>query len=93
MDPKERAEYGLAWAKSRAHQRVVNGVYILISKEPHFLKIGIDDRPPHLFSAGTQADIDKAMVKEFKEGRFDEGLNQALNIIEERLAKGKQPVK
>jgi hypothetical protein len=90
MDAKERADYSLAWAKERAHKRVVNGVYILICKEPHILRIGVDEREPHKFPAGTQAAIDKELVKELKEGHFDEGLDQVLKIVEDRLAAAKK---
>ena len=89
MDAKERGEYSLAWAKERAHRRAVNGVYILICKEPRILRVGVEERGPRKFSEGTQAEIEKALKKELTEGHFDQVLEQSLKIVEERLAKGK----
>jgi hypothetical protein len=90
MDAKQRGEYSLAWAKERAHRRAVNGVYILICKEPRILRIGVEERMPHKFAEGTQAEIENALKKELTDGHFDQVLDQAIKIVEERLAKGKQ---
>ncbi len=90
MDAKERGDYFLAWAKDRVQKRAVNGVYILICKEPRYLRVGIVERDPHKFPAGTAAQIDKVMVKHFAEMHFDEGLDAALTFIEEKLAPAKK---
>ena len=37
MDKTEKTEYFTRWAKARVTQRGVNGVYVLICKEPKFL--------------------------------------------------------
>jgi hypothetical protein len=89
MDAKQRADYALTWAKERAHRRAVNGVYVLICKEPRILRIGVEEREPHKFPQGTRADIEEALLKAFKEGHFEEGLDQAVKIVEDRLAKAK----
>jgi hypothetical protein len=90
MDDKERTTYFLGWAKRRAHERVVNGVYILICKEPRNLRVGVVEREPHKFPPDTRAAIEKVLMKEFADMHFDEGLDQAVRVVEERLAKGKQ---
>jgi TPM domain len=87
MDASQRASYFLKWAKERSTERVVNGVYILLCKEPRHLLAGVDEKQPHKFAPGTREGIEKVLVKEFREGRFDEGLEQALRFIEEKLAK------
>ena len=92
MDAKQRDEYFLNWAKSRFQQRVVNGVYILmICKEPRYLRVAVDERKrePHKFPDGVRAAIETAMLKEFKQGRFDQGLEQAVQIAEEKIGKAK----
>jgi hypothetical protein len=87
MDASQRAAYFLKWAKERSTERVVNGVYILLCKEPKHLLVGVDEKQPHKFAPGTREGIEKVLVMEFREGRFDEGLDQALRLIEEKLAK------
>jgi hypothetical protein len=89
MDAKERSQYFVAWAKDRAHKRAVNGVYVLVCKEPRYLQVGVDEREPHKFPQGTRAAVEEAVKKEFKEGRFDAGLDEAIKVVEERLAKSK----
>jgi uncharacterized membrane protein YgcG len=89
MDAKERGEYSLTWAKERAQRRAVNGVYVLICKEPRILRVGITEKTPHKFPEGTQAQIENALKKELTDGHFDQALEQALKIVEERLAKAK----
>jgi hypothetical protein len=86
MEPKERDEYFTTWAKDRAQKRVVRGVYVMICKEPHILRVGVVEPQPHKFPAGTQAAIDEALKKELKDGHFDGVLEKALKIVEDRLA-------
>jgi uncharacterized membrane protein YgcG len=87
MDASQRAGYFLKWAKERSAARVVNGAYILLCKEPRHLLVGVDEKQPHKFPTGTREAIEKTLMTEFREGRFDQGLEQALKLIEERLAK------
>jgi hypothetical protein len=89
MDKEARAAYFLGWAKERAGKRVVNGVYILICKEPQYLLAGVDEKEPHHFPKGIAAEIEGVFRKEFRENRFDDGLDKALTFIEEKLAKAK----
>jgi hypothetical protein len=89
MDAKGRSDYFQRWAKERAGQRVVNGVYVLICKEPRYLFAGVTEKEPHRFAPGTGIAIEKVMRKEFAEGRFDDALDQALRLIEEKLTKAK----
>jgi TPM domain len=90
MDTEKRREYFLKWAQERAKDRVVNGIYVLICKEPQYLLVGVPEKEPHRFAVGTREAIENALRKEFKDNRFDEGLEQALHVVEERLTK-KQP--
>ena len=43
MDEKQRNAYFLGWAKSRFKERVVNGAYILICKEPLQFEVGVEE--------------------------------------------------
>jgi uncharacterized membrane protein YgcG len=87
MDKDKRTAYFLQWAKDRTKERVVNGVYVIICKEPRHLQVGVVEKEPHKFPPGTRDAIDNVLLKEFREGRFDEGLEQTLVLIQEKLAK------
>jgi TPM domain len=87
MDAKARSEYFLTWAKERVKSRAVNGVYVLLCKEPRHLLVAVVEKAPHKFPDGTQAVIEDVLRKEFRENRFDEGLDLALKAIEERLTR------
>jgi hypothetical protein len=87
MDTSKREGYFLQWAKDRASDRLVNGVYVLICKEPHYLEVGVVEKQPHRFPPGTRDAIKTILRKELKEGRYDEGLAEALKVIESELGK------
>lgn len=89
MDAKARADYFLQWAKKRVQDRVVNGAYVLICKEPRWLRVGVVEREPHKFPPGSSASLEKVIAKEFAQGQFDDGLDQAVRWVEEKLAKAK----
>jgi uncharacterized membrane protein YgcG len=86
-DKAERAEYFLSWAKDRVAQRAVNGVYVLICKEPRYLRVGVVEKQPHLFPGGFRDAVEEALMKEFRESHFDEGLEKTIQLVEEKLAK------
>jgi len=87
MDAPKRDAYLLQWAKDRSTERVVNGVYVLICKDPLHLEVGVIEKQPHQFAPGTSEAVKTLLRKEINDGRFDEGLEQALRLIETKLAK------
>ena len=90
MDNKARAEFFEKWAKERARERVINGLYVLIIREPRYLyartyyvgssgrKLLPDDLPPR---------VREAIVAEFSKGRFDDGLQALVRLAEQQLSK------
>jgi len=94
MDAKARTEFFTKWANDRAKERVVNGVYVLITKEPRYLYAEV------IYSEGAGRDrkvlpreffktVREAMIAEFSKGRFDDGLQAALRAVEQQLGKAK----
>jgi uncharacterized membrane protein YgcG len=92
MDGKARTEFYSKWANDRAKERVVNGVYILITKEPRYLYAEV------IYSDAAARDrkalpkdfyktVRDAMIAEFAKGRFDDGLQAALRAVEQQLGK------
>src|SRR5262249_3607776 len=50
MEADQRNAYFLKWAKARADLRVVNGVYVLLCKEPLHWQVGVVEKEPRKFA-------------------------------------------
>jgi len=74
------------YALKRIDDLGVNGVYIVISKEPRWAQFEMD--PQTRKTVFSNADRDKAyskLIERFKEKEFDQGLLDALDAIEASL--------
>ena len=87
MDDKGRAEFFLKYAKDRTRDRVVNGIYVIITREPRHLLVGITGRGEKAFSRDFRAKAEQGMIAEFRKGRFDDGLHALVKMAEEHLSK------
>ena len=86
MDSKEKADYFHKLAIEHAKQRVVNGVYILITKEPKYLYIEITPRARESFDKEFYNHLRKVLFASFGENHFDEGLAAAVQAVQDKLA-------
>jgi uncharacterized membrane protein YgcG len=87
MDKSEKTTYFTRWAKERVSQRAVNGVYVLICKEPRFVRAGVVEKMPHQFPKGFNEVVEETLIKEFKDGHFDEGLDHVVRLVQDKLEK------
>jgi hypothetical protein len=85
MSKDERNAFFHKWALERSTAAVVNGIYILVCKEPAHLQVEI--------SPDLQAQLGKSYEKliglllaDFHERRFDDGLEKAVKFVREQLA-------
>jgi uncharacterized membrane protein YgcG len=73
-------------ALARAREVGLNGVLILLSKKPSYLRIHMDpDTQKSAFTTQNRKVVVNKMVARFKEDNFDEGLLEGLNAIEAAL--------
>lgn len=86
LDNRGRREFFLKFAKGRATERVVNGVYVLIVREPRFLLVGITGRGERAFSREFRDKAEEGMIAEFAKGRFDDGLQGLVKMVEQKLS-------
>src|SRR5262249_40995455 len=91
MDKKERAEVFRKWAVERAEHRVVNGVYVLICKDPTYLYVEITPDARSVFNVQARDKLRELLVDELAGKRFDEALLGSVKFVQDRL--GKTPVK
>lgn len=76
------------WAKRRARERRVDGVYILVCREPHVLQVdvGVETRKK-AFSFGDGDKLFDLMRDDFKKKRFDDGLVSGVEFIRDTMKK------
>jgi uncharacterized membrane protein YgcG len=72
------------FADDRAAELGVNGIYILFSKNPQHYEIVIDrETQKKAFTRANYQKLAETIVKRFKESKFDAGLLDGLDVIEE----------
>jgi hypothetical protein len=89
MSAEEKLAYFGKLAVTRAQRAVVNGVYILICKDPTFFKIEVNKRSRAVFDAKAVAQLQKIILDSFKEKHFDEGLLAGAKFVQQGFAMGK----
>jgi hypothetical protein len=86
MDQKQKSEYFHKQAEDRAKQRAVNGIYILITREPKYLYVQITPSAKTVFDREFYNRLREVLFSNFGEEHFDEGLAAAVRAVQERLA-------
>jgi uncharacterized membrane protein YgcG len=86
MPREERAKFFRNWATDRADLAVVHGVYILICKEPGFVEIIITERGRQAFDNQSFAKLRDLLLQAFRDKRYDEGLQNAVDFVRDRFA-------
>jgi uncharacterized protein len=84
-----RDKFFLGWAEKRAKELGVQGVYVLVCKDPGRVEVFLDG-PAHgkrFFADGDRNRIISKMLGPFRDKKFDEGLTAALDFIEATLKK------
>ena len=71
------------WARDRAHAEQLNGIYILICRNPSHLQIGVGNQTirENLFSNDDRDNVKQILIDNFKRKQYDEGLLSALAAI------------
>ncbi len=83
MSSSERSQFYSDWLKQRAKQAHAEGLFVLITKEPGHVEVGVSGK---LQAAGYTTANKKAVVDAFltafREKEFDRGLSNAVEHIE-----------
>jgi uncharacterized membrane protein YgcG len=86
MSPEERAKFFRNWATDRAETAVVHGVYILVCREPAFLEIIVTAKGRQAFDSQSFQKLRTLLLAAFREKRYDEGLQNAVEFVRDRFA-------
>ena len=78
MKPEEREKFFKELADERSKEVKLKGVYVLVCKNPSFLYVHVPN--PDEFPPGFGTKVKAAMLESFKEKKFDEGLQKAIDI-------------
>ncbi|MGH7226830.1 MAG: TPM domain-containing protein, partial [Gemmataceae bacterium] len=84
--PDKKKEFFEKWARDRAHENAVNGVYILICKKPGYLKVEVgNETQKKAFTPRNRNELAKNLTDKFKKEKYDEGLLEAVDFYAKTL--------
>lgn len=93
---KERAAYFAKWASERARAEKVNGVYLLVCKEPGRFELLVgNETKKKAFREADRKELRTLLETKFKSGEFDEALDAGVEFVRDRMRanlKGENPV-
>jgi uncharacterized membrane protein YgcG len=77
--PEKRTEFFATWAYQRAKALGLDGVIVLICKDPAFLQVEVGEHTKHqAFTLANRDHMRDLLVTAFKQRQFDAGLRQAV---------------
>jgi len=77
-----KAKFFAEWAAQRVNDLGVNGVYILICKDPAHLQIAVDEQTrKKAFSLADRDKLARKMLEQFRDKKFDAGLLEGIDFI------------
>jgi hypothetical protein len=88
MKPEERTKVFHDLAEERAKEVKLKGVYILVCRNPSTLYVLVPD--PSEFPPGYATKVKTAMLDAFKDKKYDEGLQKAIDITLEAKGLGEK---
>lgn len=85
MSREDRQKYFKKWAETRAEQRLVRGVYILICKDPTMIYVEVTAKARNVIDENARNKLRDKMVEDFRAKNYDDGLANAVKFVTERL--------
>jgi uncharacterized membrane protein YgcG len=81
-----RKKFFVDWAQTRARNLGVNGIYILVTREPSHLQVEVGHRTEQkAFTLEDRDRLARGLLAKFKEKKFDDGLLEGLDFIEKNM--------
>jgi uncharacterized membrane protein YeaQ/YmgE (transglycosylase-associated protein family) len=84
--PARKDEFYIAWMRERAQALKVDGIYILITRDPSHLQVGVGAQTSRM--GFTREDRDKVrniLVERFKRKEYDSGLLDSITFVSNRF--------
>lgn len=89
LSAEQRADYFRSWTQKVAHSAGVNGVTILISREPSTLYVNVADDARAVITPDEEKRLREAVLAQFRDKKFDDGLATAVRMFRNALAEQK----
>ncbi len=89
MTGGERQGYFRAWAQRRARAERVNGVTVLVCRDPMYLYVNVSESARSVFDPAEERQVREALLARFRERKYDEGLLAAVRLVRDKLAEQK----
>jgi uncharacterized protein len=87
MDAKAREEFYHKWALERARSEQLNGVFVLITKEPKHIQAVVGDQTQRkAFTLHDRGRLVEGLTKAFKREAYDTGLLEAVDFVHKTMA-------
>jgi hypothetical protein len=86
MTAKERLEYFQDWARKRARQEGVNGIVILICRNPSTLYVDVTESAKAVVTPAEGKRIHEALLAAFREKKYDAGLEAVVRLAGDAFA-------
>ncbi len=85
-DPDNKQKTFDQWANARAHELDLNGIYVLICKDPSYLLVEVGKHTREkAFTAHNRDALRDILLKSFKDKKFNEGLLSGIAYVQETL--------
>jgi uncharacterized membrane protein YgcG len=79
---ERKNQFYAGWLKERAQANKVDGLYVLITREPAHLQVGIGQQLQRMgFTNDDRDRVRDALSTAFKRKQYDDGLSDAINAI------------
>ena len=74
------------WARRRAEEAGVNGVYVLITKKPAHLIVEVGNKTgKRTFSLADGEKLQSMLLRKFRDEKFDEGLLEGVDYVRKTI--------
>ena len=90
-NPEVKGRFFDQWARQRARDARVNGIYVLICKDPTYLQVevGTDTEKQGYFTATNRNELRNILMTAFRKKEFNQGLLQAVSYVQNTLREHK----
>ena len=87
MDPRARGQFFHTWALERARKEAVNGVYVIITKEPpHIQALVGNETQRRAFTLHDRDRLADGLTAAFNRKDYDGGLLEAVGFVQKTMA-------
>ncbi len=88
MSAEEKTKFFRDWARERLRAKEVNGLCLLVCRNPTFLYIDVSGSARPAFDESFIKELLKTVLTQFRDKQYEQGVTEAVRRVRERLAAG-----